>query len=107
MTGRSVFQKDVEAEFGWSFELGFEKEIDVSTYVSVGFQERDWRDNQKHKDDVLVRFPVSCTHCVNGDEKYPDVAMNEKLMVITIWNVIENLYQVLDIKLTIIFYDLN
>ena len=61
---RSVFQKNVKAQNGLSFELAGKSEINSPIYVFVYFQERVWPDKQEHKTDVFVGFPVFCAQWI-------------------------------------------
>ena len=50
---RSVFMKEVNNQNLRNFELGSQENINVPTWISIGFQQRDWQDSQIR---ILILF---------------------------------------------------
>ena len=71
-TERTVFQKDVNSNNNWTFELGISSESSP-IFVIVGFQARNKIDSQTHNNATFDRLPISNAVCEIGSEKYPDV----------------------------------
>ena len=69
---RSVFMKEVNTQNFWTFELGTQEGINISTSVFVAFQQNDRQHDQNLNNDTFVRLPVISAQVVIGTERYPD-----------------------------------
>ena len=61
---KSVFMKEVNTQKLWTFELGTQEGINVSTWIIVGFQQRDRRGSQNLNNDTIYRPPVTSAQCI-------------------------------------------
>ena len=69
---RSVFMKEVNTQYLWTFELGTQEGINVPVWIFVAFQQNDRQNDQNLNNDSLYRPPVTSAQCIIGTEKYPD-----------------------------------
>ena len=69
---RSVCMKEVNTQNFWTFELGTQEGINISTWIFVGFQQNDRQHDQNLNNDTFVRLPVIPAQVVIGAERYPD-----------------------------------
>ena len=72
---RSVFKKEVNKQYLWSFELGTQEGINVPIWVIVGFQQSDRQYDQNLYNDPFYRPLVTSAQCIIGTEIYPDSAV--------------------------------
>ena len=72
---RSVFMKEVNTQNFWAFELGALENINIPTWIFVGFQQNDRQHDQNLNNDTFVRLPVISAQVVIGTERYPDSAI--------------------------------
>ena len=72
---RSVFMKEVNTQYLWTFELGTQEGINVPIWSFVGFQQNDGQHDQNLNNDTFYRPPVVSAQCNMGTEKYPDGAI--------------------------------
>ena len=72
---RSVFMKQVNNQNVWNFELGSQENMNVPTWIIIGFQQQDRQDNQNLNNDTFCRLPVVSAQCIIGTEKYPDTGI--------------------------------
>ena len=56
---RSVFMKEVNNQNVWNFELGSQKNMNVSVLIIIGFQQQDRQDSQNLNNDTFYRLPVA------------------------------------------------
>ena len=71
---RSVFMKEVNNQNLWSFELDSRENMNVPTWIIIGFLQRDQQDSQNLINDTFCRLTVASVHCVKGTGKYPEQA---------------------------------
>ena len=69
---RSVFMKEVNTQNFWTFELGTQEGINISTWVFVAFQQNDRQHDQNLNNDTFIRLPVISAQVIIGTERYPD-----------------------------------
>ena len=69
---RSVFMKEVNTQFFWTFELGTQEGINIPIWIFVGFQQNDRQHDQILNNDTFIRLPVISAQVVIGTERYPD-----------------------------------
>ena len=69
---RSVFMKEINTQNFWTFALGTEEEINVPTWIIVGFQQNDRQHDQNSNNESFCRLPVTSAQYIIGTEKYPD-----------------------------------
>ena len=72
---RSVFMKKVNNQNVWNFELGSQENMNVPTWIIIGFQQQDRQDSQNLNNDTFCRLPVVSAQCIIGTEKYPDAGV--------------------------------
>ena len=72
---RSVFMKEVNTQSFWSFELGTHENMNVTIWITVGFQQRDRQDTQNLANDIFCRLPITSAQCIISTEKNPDSAI--------------------------------
>ena len=72
---RSVFMKEVNNQNVWNFEIGSHEDINVPTWIIIGFQQRDRQDSQNLNNDSFCRLPVVSAQRIIGTEKYPDAGI--------------------------------
>ena len=72
---RSVFLKEVNTQYFWSFELGAQENISIPSWVFVAFQQNDRQHDQNLNNDTFVRLPVISAQVVIGTERFPDSAI--------------------------------
>ena len=69
---RSVFMKEVNTQYHWTFELGTQEGINVPIWIFIAFQQNDRQNDQNLNDDTFYRPLVTSAQCIIGTEKYPD-----------------------------------
>ena len=57
--GRSIFKKEVNTRFFWTFELGTQEGINVPIRNIVGFQQKDRQESGILNNDVFYRPSVT------------------------------------------------
>ena len=67
--------KEVNTQNYWSFELGTPVEINILTWIIVGFQQRDRQYSQNLNKNTFYRSPVTSAQWILGTENYPDNSM--------------------------------
>ena len=72
---RSVFMKQVNNQNVWNFELGSQENMNVPTWIIIGFQQQDRQDSQNLNNDTFCRLPVVSAQCIIGTEKYPHASI--------------------------------
>ena len=72
---RSVFIKQVNNQNVWNFELGRHENMNVPSWINIGFQQQDRQDSQNLNIDTFCRLPVVSAQCIIGTEKYPDAGI--------------------------------
>ena len=72
---RSVFMKEVNTQNVWTFELGTQEGVNITTWIFVAFQQNDRQHDQNLNNDTFVRLPVISAQVVIGTERYPDAAI--------------------------------
>ena len=71
---RSMFMKEVNTQYFWTFELGTQEGINIPIWIFVLFQQNDRQHDQNLNNDTFVRLPVISAQVVIGTEMYPDPA---------------------------------
>ena len=72
---KSIFMKEVNTQNFWTFELGTQEDINIPTWIFIGFQQNDRQHDQNLNNDTFVRLPVISAQVVIGTERYPDSAI--------------------------------
>ena len=69
---RSVFMKEMNNQNLWNFEGGSQESMNVSIWITIGFQQRDRQDSRNLNNDTFCRLPVTSAHCIIGTDEYHD-----------------------------------
>ena len=69
---RSIFMKEVNTQYLWTFELGTQEGNNVPIWIFVAFQQNDRQNDQNLNNDTFFRPLVTSAQCIIGTEKYPD-----------------------------------
>ena len=72
----AAFQKIVEQRTEWIFEISGGRRIDVTSYVWVSFQQRDWVDDKLRNINRFYRSAVTSAQCKFWTEKIPETRIN-------------------------------
>ena len=67
--------KEVNNQNLRNFELGTQENMNVPTWIIIGFEQQDRKDSQDLNNDTFCRLPVVSAQCVIGTEKYPDAGI--------------------------------
>ena len=72
---RSVFMKEVNTQFFWTFELGTYESMNVPIWIIIAIQQRDRQCSQSLANDTFCRFFKTSAKCIISTEKNPDSAI--------------------------------
>ena len=67
--------KEVKNQNLWIFEIGSQKNMILSIWNIVGFQQRDKQDSQKLNNDTFCRLAYVSAQAMIGTKKQPDAAI--------------------------------
>ena len=69
---RSVFMKEVNTQYFWTFGLGTQEDINIPVWIFVAFQQNDRQHNQNLNNDTFVRLSLISAQVNIGTERYPN-----------------------------------
>ena len=69
---RSGFIKEANNQNLWNFELGSQENMNVPTWIIIGFQQRD---TQTLNNDTFCRLSAVSAQCIIGTDNYPDAGI--------------------------------